>query len=61
MIEPDVKAQLPVAPRTFAILLALAEEPSRFPPKVHVHSANPVARDYMLGMIERYKPCFHEK
>ena len=27
MTEPDVKAQLPVPPRTFAILLALAQEP----------------------------------
>lgn len=27
-----------------------------WPAEVRVHTENPVARDYMLGMIERYKP-----
>lgn len=43
------------------VVLWLAEkghfwDESVWPKQVTIHSANPVARDYMLGMIERYKP-----
>lgn len=37
------------------VVLFMAEH-NIWPKSVTIHSANPVARDYMLGMIDRYKP-----
>lgn len=33
-----------------------AEGRGRWPRRIRIHSANPVARDYMRGVIERYGP-----
>ncbi len=30
-----------------------------WPRRIRIHSANPVARDYMKGMIERYASCYY--
>ena len=40
---------------TRAIVLWLCEH-GHWPDKVVVHSANPVGREWLEGMIERYKP-----
>lgn len=29
------------------------------PPKIHVHTANPVGRDRMIGVLNRYLPGFY--
>lgn len=31
-------------------------EKNVWPPKIHVHSANPVGVEWLNGMIERYRP-----
>ena len=54
MIEPDVKAQLPVPPRTFAILLALAEEPKHGYRLMRELQENPVEQ-WMLGPATLYR------
>lgn len=41
---------------TRRVVLWLCEHPDRWPAVVRVHTANPVGREWLLGMIERYKP-----
>jgi hypothetical protein len=38
------------------IILWLCENPGFWPKEVKVHSANPVGREWLEAMIERYKP-----
>ena len=40
---------------TRPLVLFMAES-GAWPEKVHVHSANPVGREWLEGMIETYKP-----
>jgi hypothetical protein len=40
---------------TRPIVLWMCENES-WPTTVHVHTANPVGREWLEGMIERYKP-----
>lgn len=40
---------------TRAVVLWLCEHDA-WPPTVHVHTANPVGRDWLVGMTERYGP-----
>ena len=54
MTEPDVKAQLPVPPRTFAILLALAEEPKHGYRLMRELQENPVEQ-WLLGPATLYR------
>ncbi len=54
MTEPDVKAQLPLPPRTFAILLALAEEPKHGYRLMRELQENPVEQ-WMLGPATLYR------
>lgn len=54
MTEPDVKAQLPVPPRTFAILLALAEEPKHGYGLMRELQENPVEQ-WLLGPATLYR------
>lgn len=37
------------------VVLWLCEH-DRWPPVVHVHTANPVGRDWLTGMARRYGP-----
>ena len=39
------------------VVLWLCEHPHRWPWHVSVHSANPVGRTWLLGMIDRYTPA----
>lgn len=41
---------------TRPIVLWWCEHPWAWPTEVRVHSANPVGREWLEGMIERYKP-----
>jgi hypothetical protein len=41
---------------TRAVVLWLCEHTDRWPVEVRVHSANPVGRTWLLGMVERYGP-----
>lgn len=41
---------------TRSIVLAMCEGEVPWPEKVVVHSANPVGREWLEGMIDRYKP-----
>lgn len=41
---------------TRPIVLWLCKNPEYWPKKVWVHTANPVGRVWLEGMIERYKP-----
>lgn len=41
---------------TRRIVLTLAEVPAMWPKVIHVHTANPVGREWLVGMIERYGP-----
>lgn len=41
---------------TRRVVLWLCENPSYWPFVVHVHTANPVGREWLEGMISRYKP-----
>jgi len=54
MTERDVKAQLPVPPRTFAILLALAEEPKHGYGLMRELQENPVEQ-WLLGPATLYR------
>ncbi len=54
MTEPDVKAQLPVPPRTFAILLSLAEEPKHGYRLMRELQENPGER-WLLGPATLYR------
>lgn len=54
MTERDVKALLPVPPRTFAILLALAEEPKHGYRLMRELQENPVEQ-WMLGPATLYR------
>jgi DNA-binding PadR family transcriptional regulator len=54
MTEPDVKARLPVPPRTFAILLALAEEPKHGYRLMRELQENPVEQ-WLLGPATLYR------
>jgi DNA-binding PadR family transcriptional regulator len=54
MTERDVKAQLPVPPRTFAILLALAEEPKHGYRLMRELQENPVEQ-WLLGPATLYR------
>ncbi|HEU5218055.1 MAG TPA: PadR family transcriptional regulator [Gemmatimonadales bacterium] len=54
MSEPDVKAQLPVPPRTFAILLALAEEPKHGYGLMRELQESPVEQ-WLLGPATLYR------
>ncbi len=54
MTERDVKAQLPVPPRTFAILLALAEEPKHGYRLMRELQESPVEQ-WMLGPATLYR------
>ena len=54
MTDPDVKAQLPVPPRTFAILLALAEEPKHGYRLMRELQENPVEQ-WLLGPATLYR------
>lgn len=42
---------------TRKVVLWLCENPGRWPRGVVVHSANPVGRSWLLGMIDRYQPA----
>ncbi len=39
---------------TRAVVLWLCAHPDRWPGEVRVHTANPVGREWLLGMIGRY-------
>lgn len=54
MTERDVKPQLPVPPRTFAILLALAEEPKHGYRLMRELQENPVEQ-WLLGPATLYR------
>lgn len=41
---------------TRPVVLWLCEHPQAWPDRVVVHSANPVGREWLEGMIARYKP-----
>lgn len=41
---------------TRAVVLWLCEHPEYWPGIVHVHSANPIGREWLEGMINRYGP-----
>lgn len=41
---------------TRKIVLWMLEHDIPWPPVVRVHTANPVGRDWLVGMIERYGP-----
>jgi hypothetical protein len=41
---------------TRAVVLWLCEHPEAWPGDVRVHTANPVGRNWLIGMIERYRP-----
>lgn len=41
---------------TRPIILWLCENPTYWPDQVHCHSANPVGREWIEKMIERYAP-----
>lgn len=41
---------------TRPIVLWLCEHPKFWPPVIHIHTANPVGREWLVGMIERYGP-----
>jgi hypothetical protein len=41
---------------TRPIVLWMCGDAGYWPRKVHVHTANPVGREWLEGMIERYKP-----
>lgn len=41
---------------TRRVVLWLCENPDYWPPVVRVHSANPVGREWLEGMIARYQP-----
>lgn len=38
------------------VVYYLCERPDDWPREVRVHTANPVGRAWLLGMIDRYKP-----
>ena len=38
------------------LVLWMCENPEVWPERITIHSANPVAGEYMTGMIDRYKP-----
>ncbi|WP_170219494.1 cyclic-phosphate processing receiver domain-containing protein [Nocardioides litoris] len=40
---------------TRAVVLWMCEH-DRWPPTVHVHTANPVGREWLVGMARRYGP-----
>ncbi len=42
---------------TRRVVLWLCENPHRWPWRVSVHSANPVGRSWLSGMIDRYQPA----
>jgi DNA-binding PadR family transcriptional regulator len=54
MTDRDVKAQLPVPPRTFAIMLALAEEPKHGYRLMRELQENPVEK-WLLGPATLYR------
>jgi DNA-binding PadR family transcriptional regulator len=54
MTEPGVKEKLPVPPRTFAILLALAEEPKHGYRLMKELQENPVEQ-WLLGPATLYR------
>lgn len=43
---------------TRPVVIWLCHNPDRWPRVVRVHSANPVGREYLLGMIRRYNPHY---
>ena len=54
MTERDVKSRLPVPPRTFAILLALAEEPKHGYRLMRELQENPIEQ-WLLGPATLYR------
>lgn len=42
---------------TRRVVLWLCEHPERWPWEVLVHTANPVGRDWLCGMVNRYRPA----
>ena len=42
------------------VVLWLCCNPDRWPPAVNVHSANPVGRNWLIGMVDRYNPHLQE-
>ena len=51
-LDHDLGGSLTTRP----VLLWLCENPDRWPVLVRVHTANPVGRAWLLGMIYRYSP-----
>jgi NAD+-processing family protein with receiver domain len=41
---------------TRVVVRWLCDHPDRWPGEVRVHTANPVGREWLLGMIGRYRP-----
>jgi hypothetical protein len=56
VIEMSLDHDLGGEDTTRPIVLWLCENPSYWPERVRVHSANPVGVEWLEGMIERYKP-----
>jgi hypothetical protein len=46
----------PAADSTREVVRWLCDHPDRWPAEVRVHTAHPVGREWLLGMIGRYHP-----